>query len=409
MLSISGKVIYIALAILLLPSCNSIKLAEGKATGEYILVQGHINNQNVESLIKDFNDTPKYQNDIFSCLFGQIDYGKYSYQQIEGFRQMSTDELLKDGFKDILSDRKASILKQLSGEELDVVAKFYKDNYNRLPFLSAYIDSTIVSNIEQMTYNDMKYAAHLFKDTPQGNVLRDYASKYKKDHKKEIENELTAYLNSENEIVNYLEYVLQMYVYTNVYGSYQDIMVEIFDGDMPENQSACNNRVRSAINNHLSFSSINNFAYKRVADAIDNINDARRDVLNSVSLDGVTPKYTPIDAHKISIGQLSMRYDMWPIYKIGEIDNEFSLTGTALSVASFLTGGIMSAAKFAYDIYDANDKGSRQKPYIESFIRDYGKNIKPQCNSYINNILKEFKKAVKNSQNKFKSEFYEAY
>ena len=76
LLSISGKVIYIALAILLLPSCNSIKLAEGKATGEYILVQGHINNQNVESLIKDFNDTPKYQNDIFSCLFGQIDYGK---------------------------------------------------------------------------------------------------------------------------------------------------------------------------------------------------------------------------------------------------------------------------------------------------------------------------------------------
>ena len=106
---------------------------------------------------------------------------------------------------------------------------------------------------------------------------------------------------------------------------------------------------------------------------------------------------------------MAVKYNMSPLYEISEIDNETTLTGYAMKAVGFFGGLLGSAAKFAYDIYDADDKGKKEKPLIEKFVRSYGNRIKPDCNSYVGNILDQAKKQLKNSQTKFKKEYYETY
>ena len=399
------------LCLLFIYSCNSVKFATGVVGEENIKVRQHIANNEVPKLIEDYNKTPQCRDEICRCLFGQIDYTGYSYSQLQNLRNSANyrDSVLFHGFNDIIIAREVSILEDLEQKTIKDVVAFCKQHQTTMPFLRTYLDSTIIANIPSMDYKELKYCANIFDGTSQGAILRQAQKEYKNNHKKEIEKEIDKYLSKEKELLNYLEYALEMYVYTNAYASYPLIMQDIFKGDMPNNNSDCNMLVQQSVDTHFSASSINSIATSQISSFFEAINESRRAILFSNKLDGEGLSFSPIYSNNISLGEMAVGYNMSPIYKISEIDNETTLTGYAMQAVGFFGGVLGSAAKFAYDVYKADEKGEKAKPYIESFVKNYGNRIKQDCDTYINNIMKQAQKTLLDSQSKFKKQYYETY
>lgn len=409
--------IYILLLFYIVPlffSCKSKEIVIPPQHQEISKINTYIANDDIEGLIRFYPNLLVHKDYAYYSCFSDFEIDKYTYEKVFNLYNLAgRDSSLHEGFGAILQQRENMIINSLLNKPIDEIADYYFEHPLQHRFLNSFIEESVMTNMEKMSYFEIKYMAHIFKETKFFDRLFDLRLKLKKNANKQIRKDIRDYIKSESESLNYLELSIRTYLLTYLYERYPLVINSIIDEDLPKNQNEILSLINVCVNKHISTNYIDGYVENEVSRYIQEINKARDRALSSLALQEIRNKNYLLQ-NKNNNHHIKIKFNPEPLYEISKIQNETDGWGVALSIASFLgsfmPGGILlDALDLGYGIHSEKKRSEKQIPYIKTFSEDFRIRMEKSVDSYVDGLMKDIKTNLKKSQNLFSSIYYELY
>ena len=395
-------------------SCKSKEIVIPPLHKEIYDVETYVVNDNIDGLIQLYPKLLVHKDYAYQSIFCEFDFNKYSYEKLQRLYNLAKcDSALQEGFEAILTQRENIIINDLINKPIDEIAQYYFSHKSQHCFLNTFIDESIMSNIDNMNYFEVKYIAYIFEGSIFYNKLQDRRLKLKKELNKKIRKDVKDYVKTETESLNYLELSIKTYILTYLYEQFPLVINAIIDEDLPQYNSEIIALTEAYINKYISSNHINNYIENEINRYVKEINKAREQVISSLALGGNVRKEYLLQ-NKQDKRYIKIKYNPQPLFEISKIQHEKDGLGIALGIASFLgsfvPGGILlDALDLGYGIHSEKKRSNKQVPYIKSFTENFRIEMEKTYTNYLNNILRKLKTNFNNSQKKFSNIYYEIY
>lgn len=396
----------------LLSSCKSKEIIATPMSEDMYQINTDLLNNDLPALIEDYTKYPLYKNYTYDVIFGDIDFNKFTYTELLEYRNSEIVEL-KDGFNAVIEQRQQMIIDSLSTGSINNLALHYKTNLNQRDFLDDFISQTLISNINEMEYPEIKYLSEIFKDTKYFENFHRKRNELKKQMSKQIKKDIDSYVKTEIELINYLDLSIRTSLMYYLYEQYPKIVTEIIDLDFPKERDKIKQKVNHIITQRISQGYIVSKMKKEISNYLEQINASRRNNFHSITDEHVSSNAF-INTNKFKFSVMPISYNINTLCEISKIQNESDGCGTALSIISFLgnftpAALLLDAVDLGYGIYSEKKRSEKQLPYIQKFSEDFLNRISISGTSYIDKIIENIRKEVKKSQIVFKKKYYEYY
>ena len=405
-------IVILSVFCILLSSCKSKDIIANPMSEDMYQINTDLLNNDLPALIKDYTKYPLYKNYTYNVIFGDIDFNKFTYTELLEYRDTEIAEL-KDGFNAVIEQRQQTIIDSLSEGSIDKLVLHYKTNLNQHDFLDDFINQTLVSNINEMEYPEIKYLAKRFEDTKFFEKFHSKRIELKNQMSKQIKKDIDSYAKTEIELINYLDLSIRTSVMYYLYEQYPKIVNAIIDLDFPKEQYKIEQKVNDIISQNISQDYIVSKIKKEITDYIEQINETRKNNLYSITEEYIGSDMF-INTNTFKFNVIPISYNINTLCEISKIQNESDGWGTALSIISFLgnftpASLLLDAVDLGYGIYSEKKRSEKQLPYLQKFNEDFLNNINISGTSYVDKIVGNIRKEVKKSQVVFKKKYYVYY
>lgn len=397
----------------LMSACKSKDIIAIPMSDEVYKINCDLSENNLTELIQDYALYPIHKEYTYNVIFGDFDYSLLTYTELLSYRNSVSDEELKEGFNSIIEERQQNIILELSQKTVEEFIAHYKLHEDQHDFLDEYISSSLIANIDNMEYDEVKYLSHIFENTKFHTPFAERRMEIKKGLSSKIKADIAAFEKAESELINEMDAALKMSILSYLRGKYPTIINKIIDVDFPEDHASIRAIANNIIDSDISQIYLLNAAKIETSNYALRINKIREERLESISYENID-NIPFVDTGKLRINDLKIPYNPGPLYAISKIQNKTDALGTALGVISFLgnftpAALLLDAIDLGYGIYSAKKRSKEQVPYLESFSKSFLDSMNRSGNSFVNQITYQIKKEVKKSQSQFKKMYYECY
>ena len=396
-----------------LSSCKSKEIIQ-PIHPEIYKVNTCIAADDIAGLINLYHEITEHKDYAYLSIFCDFDMREYNYEKLlDLYNIAKEDSLLKEGFEIIIEEREDFIINELINKPIDEVAQYYLQHPQQHRFLDTFIEESLISNIDNMDYFELKSLSHSFKETQFFDKVDRKRKELKKKMSKQIKKDLSEYTKSESESLNYLELSIKTFLATHLYEKYPMIMEDIFENDLPKDYYNIESFANGIIDKYISNQAIEEFIRNEINKYSQEINNTRKEILSSVTFEDI-PNNGYQFLFELRQRPLRIGCNSYTLYSISKIQNEKDRVGTALSVASFLGsfvpgGVILDAIDLGYGIRSAKKRSQKQIPYINSFTEDFRMRMENAAEYYTNEIMRAIRERYKKSQKEFSKIYYELY
>ena len=128
-------------------------------------VKDNMKNISVDALINDYCTYNEYRDTILSFL-GSVSFGDVPYSEIERYCNKSeVEDDLFYFFDSVRYEREMTVIDHLANLSFSELGKFYIDNHDALSFLKPMFQVSIVDELPDWDYPDVKMIRNCFFDT----------------------------------------------------------------------------------------------------------------------------------------------------------------------------------------------------------------------------------------------------
>ncbi len=380
------------------------------------LVKEHIKSDNIAELINDHNNLKSNkQKKIESFIFTKHDFSKNSYGELKTFRDKSISDNLRIKFAQIIDAREDSILAVLDGyEKITDIASYYKKHADEQPFLNPIIAGTLLQNIQNYEYSDVRAIYREFKNTDiQDSIYTIYQEKRSQALPLAM-NSVDKYCKSEIKLIDIYKKEGKKRIPQVSSIAFEKIVDQLLDCDLSQNMSKLKDRYSKITYMHNPITSIKDIVKDEAQKMSKDINECRSEIVKELLDCSYTNRYR-LPTFKIAVKKKPTKFptnDFMAITNIYNKPTPQSKTNTLLSIASWLPGYVGAAATIA-DLYktykDTKKQAGEVAPYIKRMATVVFKNFTATCSQEYDDSFEDIRKSIVKSQEKFKEAIYEDF
>lgn len=391
--------------LLILSSCGTPKI-----------VKEHIETDNILGLIDDYaSQSPKNKKIIEKHIFAHHDYSKNTYGELKNFHNKSQSENLMWKFSGIIKNREDSILSILDGfDKIKDISSYYKKHEDEQSFLTPIIAGTLLQNIQEYEYKDVRTIYREFKNTEIKDSIYPIYVEKRSHALPAAMNSVDKYCKSEIKLIDVYKAEGKKRIPQVASTAFEQMIDQLLDCDLSQNQSQLKVQYNNITSKYNPISPIKNVVKDEVQKMMKDINECRAEIIKELLDSRNTNKYK-LPSIPIIVKKKSVYYPTKDFKAIASIYNKptpQNKLSTALSIASWLPGFIGAAASAA-DIYktykDTQKKAAEVTPYIKHMATAVFKNFAATCNQEYDESFKNVRKSILKNQEQLKQSIYEDF
>ena len=418
--------------LLFITSCGGFRLVPREPSEGEMTVSRHIDNQDIEALIRDHFNYPEESKSIENYLASNVEYDDYSYSNLARFLFCSQgDSVMTSFFQGIVDDRQEFVLDYIADCSYEEMGDYYRSHTDEHEFLRSFLEDAIFPELDNADYVLTRHLHRAFANTDLSPHIDKIWMERRSVLLPDVESALKSYYKKEGQLETFYRACVFEEVRAYVDGVFPEMMEtclnEVENGMLDlilvrlrKTDEPFADRVERIVQRYIPDYMIEDKLFSALSSLVRDVNESRTELAVSLVLD----EDIPLTPFTIAKSQVSYSGPVIPkeipnmieemVETTRKNQNLLSVGSTLLSFIPGVGWGLKAAkaavdgADLLYGISSTMDEQQKVNEFIQSFSEVLYETEMNQVEQQFNQSFDLAKSLLEASRVSYKNEIQEA-
>lgn len=370
-------------------------------SGQNDRLQAAIYKNDLIAMVKNYEPTGDQESRVIDALCANVDFGKYSFEQIAEAHRYARINTVRDILQHELTLKKIEIKRDIADMTLEELIQYAKTYPQRATLTQDVLDNAVATNLNDLTYHELVYLQDVVPNCASAEVNR-IVSQRADEKARILSDAASSILSYERKEKATVKYGMERLIWTYFVTAHKELTRAYSTISMvPDAPSQASAQYQQLVKACFNSKYLQSLLQKEVNNYCTQVNAARAEYANFVG-----KKTYPKFSYTVPAPNFKSSFSNACFNRIAESRRNFiegrQNVNSASGVVGWLFGGIAGVVtKGLGDLFAIDGLVDAEYESRLKYVQGVHNVLHESCANYCNSVIKDFEKSFANNQKQY--------